>query len=211
MEKGKYIVIEGHDGTGKSTQIKKLAEYLRDELNTDSFVAEEPAGTPIADEIRMLIKNGDLERSPETNLLLFTAARHEIWQRASQELKLGKWVLSSRNYISTLAYQGSGEGLSPELILDLTENFTDHNYMNPDKTIILSMLDSKKRQDRIGQRGELTNPDTFESKPNDFQEKVNSAYLNIADQNNYDTIDAGGTVEGVFRDIKNSLKDLLPE
>lgn len=211
MEKGKYIVIEGHDGTGKSTQVKKLAEYLREEHNRDSFVAEEPAGTPIADEIRMLIKNGDLERNPETNLLLFTAARHEIWQRASQELKLGKWVLSSRNYISTLAYQGSGEGLSPKLILDLTKKFTDHNYMNPDKTIILSMLDSKKRQDRIGQRGELTNPDTFESKPNDFQEKVNSAYLNIADQNNYDTIDAGGTVEGVFRDIKNSLKDLLPE
>lgn len=211
MEKGKYIVIEGQDGTGKSTQVNKLAEYLRQDHGIESFVAEEPAGTPIADEIRTLIKDGSLERTPETNLLLFTAARHEIWQRASQELKLGKWALSSRNYISTLAYQGSGEGLSPELILDLTEKFTDHNYMNPDKTIILSMLDSKKRQDRIGQRGELTNPDTFESKPNTFQKKVNSAYLEIAERNGYDVIDAGSPIDEVFADIKSSLKSVLSQ
>ena len=209
MEKGKYIVIEGQDGTGKSTQVSKLAEYLKQDYSIESFVVEEPAGTPIADEIRTLIKDGSLERSPETNLLLFTAARNEIWRQASRELKLGKWVLSSRNYLSTLAYQGAGEGIDLDLIIDLTKKFTSQDYMNPDETIILSMLDSKKRQGRISKRGKLASPDTFESKPNTFQERVDSAYLEIAEQNDYDVIDATGSVDEVFVGIKDSLRRVL--
>ena len=106
MERGKYIVIEGHDGTGKSTQAERIRDRLQKE-GIDSVEFHEPAGVPIADAIRTVIKDGSLERDGETNLLLFTAARHEIWKHAEKELALGKWVVSARNYYSSLAYQGS--------------------------------------------------------------------------------------------------------
>lgn len=205
MEQGEYIVIEGNDGTGKSTQVKQLAEYLESVHGIESFIAEEPAGTPIADEIRSLIKNGDLERTPETNLLLFTAARREIWQRASRELQLGRWVLSARNYVSTLAYQGAGEGVDETLITDITRQFVDDNYMSPDHTIILTLGDSSTRTARIDNRGALEKPDTFESKPSDFQDRVNSAYIEIATKNNYPLIDASQSVD----DIQQEIRDII--
>ena len=205
MEQGEYIVIEGNDGTGKSTQVKQLAEYLESVHGIESFIAEEPAGTPIADEIRSLIKNGDLERTPETNLLLFTAARREIWQRASRELQLGRWVLSARNYVSTLAYQGAGEGVDETLITDITRQFVDEDYMNPDHTIILTLGDSSTRTARIDNRGALEKPDTFESKPSDFQDRVNSAYIEIATKNNYPLIDASQSVD----DIQQEIRDII--
>ena len=205
MEQGKYIVIEGNDGTGKSTQVKQLAGYLESTHGIESFIAEEPAGTPIADEIRSLIKNGDLERSPETNLLLFTAARREIWQRASRELQLGRWVLSARNYISTLAYQGAGEGIDETLITDITRQFVGDDYMSPDHAIILTLGDSSTRTARIDNRGALEKPDTFESKPSDFQDRVNSAYIEIATKNNYPLIDASQSVD----DIQQEIRDII--
>lgn len=90
-KRGKYIVIEGQDATGKSTQVERLRQRLQQD-NIDSIEFHEPGGTDMADAIRLVIKNGDLTRTPETNLLLFTAARVEIWQDALQALALGKWV-----------------------------------------------------------------------------------------------------------------------
>lgn len=199
-ERGRYVVIEGNDGTGKSTQVEILAAHLKKHRDITSFIAHEPAGTPVADAIREIIKNGELARSPETNLLLFTASRHEIWQRAKRELELGHWVLSARNYLSTIAYQGSGEGLSEELILDTTKAFTDDQYMNPDHTIILT-LDDDSRRLRIGNRGELEKPDTFESRDQMFQDRVNDSYKRLAAQYGYTTIDASQSREEIMQHI----------
>jgi len=201
MRLGKYIVIEGHDGTGKSTQAslvrKKLSEH-----NIKSIEFHEPAGSPVADAIRNVIKNGNLKRDAMTNLLLFSAARHDIWQkRAKTELKTGTWVVASRNYYSTLAYQGYGEGLNLEIIESITRQSTDENYMNPDIAIILDLDDETERTKRIGVRGNLKHPDTFESKSDTFQSKVRIAYLDIAKSRGIPVVSASQTITGMTNDI----------
>ena len=199
---GKYIVIEGNDGTGKSTQVAKLADYFRERGRT-VCVVEEPGSddpeksTPIADELRKVIKNGDLIRSAAVNVALFSAARRELWREKIQPaLERGEIVLSARNYISTLVYQGRGEGCDESEILRLTKLFTDERYLRPDIMIILS-LSHDKREERIAMRGELKNPDTFESRGQDFQEKVDDGYLEIAKEYDIPVVLADGNVEDV--------------
>jgi dTMP kinase len=208
-ERGKYIVIEGNDGTGKSTQVEKIRERLA-EKGIESVEFHEPAGTPIADEIRTIIKNGALERDGETNLLLFTAARREIWHRAKQELTLGRWVVTARNYYSTLAYQGYGEGLDTDLILNTTRIFTDRDYMKPDLAVVLA-LDDQTRETRITGRGAIDNPDTFESRSDGFQERVNNGYLEIAWENDLKIIDAGKSIDEVTDAIWDEVVPLLKQ
>lgn len=200
MARGKYIVIEGGDGTGKTTQLELLDEYLRSR-GIKTYVAHEPGGTPIADALRTIIKDGSLVRTAPTNVLLFTAARHEMWQHAKKELERGMYVLSSRNYLSTIAYQGMGEGLDVELITQTTETFTDKRYMQPDHTIILT-LDNESKKARIAKRGALEKPDTFESRDESFQQKVNDAYLEIARANNLPIVSAAQSIEAIHQAIR---------
>lgn len=193
---GKYIVIEGNDGTGKSTQVGIIREKLK-QHGIESIEFHEPEGTPIAGAIRTIIKNGDLDRDGTTNLLLFSAARHDIWfNYALPAIQAGKWVIASRNYYSTIAYQGYGEGLDPEIISTTTRIATDDRYLRPDVAIILT-LDDNERQKRIGQRGTLENPDTFESKGGSFQQKINQGYLDIAKTHDLAVIQANGTIDDV--------------
>lgn len=199
MNQGKYIVIEGNDGTGKSTQVEEIRKRLQ-QAGIDSVEFHEPAGVPIADAIRNVIKDGSLERDGETNLLLFTAARHEIWKNAEKELAKGKWIVSARNYFSTLAYQGYGEGLSLELITTTMRTFTSEHYLNPDLAVILS-IDHTTRNERISQRGTLATPDTFEARDVDFQERVNSGYLEIAKKHSLPVIDAAQSIEKITDEI----------
>lgn len=209
MSEGKYIVIEGTDGTGKSTQVGLLRETLS-EQGIESVEFHEPEGVPIANEIRTIIKNGELQRDGMTNLLLFTAARHEIWQqKALPALKLGIWVVAARNYYSTIAYQGHGEGLDIGLITETTERFTDSLYMKPDLSLILTLNNETERLNRISQRGELEKPDTFESRNNDFQQAVMDGYEAIAHTFNLKTIDATNSIDEVEQAIFTEIQSLL--
>ena len=200
METGKYVVIEGHDGTGKSTQVGLIRQKLL-VCGIDSIEFHEPAGTLTADAIRNVIKNGSLERDAMTNLLLFSAARHEIWnKRALPALQKGKWVVAARNYYSTLAYQGYGEGLDLDLIEMITRQATDEKYMNPDIAIILD-VNEKSRVKRIDGRGQLENPDTFESKDDVFQFKVRDGYVDLARSRNIPIVLANNAAEDVAEEI----------
>lgn len=207
MTVGKYIVIEGNDGTGKSTQVEAIRERL-EQAGIESIEFHEPAGVPIADAIRNVIKDGSLERDGETNLLLFTAARHEIWKRAEKELNDGKWVVAARNYFSTLAYQGYGEGLSLDLITNTMRTFMSDHYLNPDLAVILS-IDHDTREERISQRGALATPDTFEARDLDFQTRVSDGYLSIAKNHDLKVIDASQSIELVTKDIWELVEPLL--
>lgn len=203
---GKYIVVEGNDGTGKSTQVELLADYLR-EQGKEVYVLHEPAGTPIADAIRTVIKDGSLERDGYTNLLLFTAARHENWKVAKTALERGAWVLSARNYISTEVYQGYGEGLDVAMIRDVTRTFTDETYMRPDYTFVLHLPAGDEREARIQQRGELETKDTFESRDDAFQSKINDGYQKVAASYGFQLIDADQSIDDIQIEIRAGLPD----
>lgn len=212
--KGAYIVIEGNDGTGKSTQVALLAEWLRGQ-GREVVMVEEPGSddpeksTPVANELRQLIKNGRLARAAEINLALFSMARRELWRELIRPaLKRGAVVLASRNYLSTLAYQGHGEGLDRDEIMRMTALCTDERYMRPDLTIVLTLSDAE-RVARIAERGKLADPDAFESRAQEFQDRVNHAYEVIAKEHQLPLLSAAGTIDEVQAAIQQYIDELV--
>lgn len=200
-----YIVIEGQDGTGKSTQVKLLADYYRD-LGRKVVVLEEPDGDlPQAHDLHDMILARGYDLAPLTNVLLFTAARVELWQKiAEPTLRQGGVIISARNYWSTLAYQGYGEGVSRSKIIRLTRDLLPEKYCKPDFGFILTVSDEVrlKRQQTRGKTKE-----TFEAKPDEFQQKVNAAYPKIARDFDLHLLDVSGTIEEIFADILKTIKD----
>lgn len=200
-----YIVIEGQDGTGKSTQARLLKEYY-EKQGKEVVVMDEPDGDlPQAHDIHdlIVIRGKDYNMEPMTNVLLFTAARYELWRKIAEPvLKRGGVVISARNWWSTLAYQGYGEGISRSKIIKLTHESLPEKYVNPDKGFVLTVSDEVRlvRQDNRGKSKE-----TFESKPDEFQQKVNNAYPKIAKEFGLTMIDASGAIEEVFDLILREL------
>ena len=186
---GKYLVIEGNDGTGKSTQVDMLAAWLR-ERGREVVVIEEPGSddvakaTPIANEYRRVLKDDRFKLDPEVNVLLFSAARRELWfHKIEPALQRGAVVLSSRSYVSTLVYQGHGEGIAQKAIINMTKRFTHERYMNPDFVVVL-FADDQTRQRRIAERGTTEADDSFESRDDVFQQKINDGYQTVAKTHN---------------------------
>lgn len=198
-----YIVIEGQDGTGKSTQARLLKEYY-ERQGKEVVVMDEPDGDlPQAHDLHDMILSRGYDLEPITNVLLFTSARVELWKKIAEPvLRRGGVVVSARNYWSTLAYQGYGEGVSRSKIIRLTKDILPEKYFKPDFGFILTVSD-KVRLDRQKGRGKAT--ETFESKPNEFQQKVNAAYPKIAKDFDLRLIDASGTIEEVFDLILKQL------
>ena len=118
-------------------------------------------------------------------------------------LKDGGIVISARNYWSTLAYQGYGEGVSRSKIIRITKDLLPERYVHPDYGFILTVPD-KVRYERQKGRGKAE--ETFEKKPNEFQQKVNAAYPKIAHEFGVKILDASGTIEEIFAEIKSYLK-----
>lgn len=200
-----YIVIEGQDGTGKSTQARLLAEYF-EKQGKRVVVMDEPDGDlPQAHELHdlILVRGKEYHLEPMTNVLLFTASRMELWKKIAEPvLRDGGVVISARNYWSTLAYQGYGEGVSKNKIIRITKELLPERYVHPDIGIILTVPDQVRYERQKG-RGKAT--ETFEAKPDDFQERVNNAYPKIAKEFNVRIIDASGTIEDVFTEIKKVI------
>ena len=197
-----YIVIEGQDGTGKSTQVEMLAEYLKKQKKEVVTLHEPDGNLPQAHEIHdlIVIKGKDYHLEPLTNLALFTAARLELWHKLAEPiLKKGGYVISARNWWSSLAYQGYGEGISRSRITRLPRDFLPSHYVTPEKGAIL-ILPDKIRKERELKRGKAL--ETFEMKSEDFQTRVNRAYEKIAKNLNIPLVEATGTPEEVFKKLK---------
>lgn len=205
-----YIVIEGQDGTGKSTQARLLKDFFETQ-GKEVLVMDEPDGDlPQAHDIHdlILIRGKDYKLDGLSNVLLFTTARIELWKKLAEPvLKRGGVVISARNYWSTIAYQGYGEGVSRRKIISITKNFLPEKYFHPDKAVILTVPD-EIRLARQGKRGKAT--ETFEAKNGTFQQKVNNAYLKIAKDFQIPNVDASGTIEEV-QDKILTLFDLKPD
>lgn len=189
-ERGKYIVIEGGDGVGKSTALPLIAEGIRDYYGVEVLTVEEPssikdeAGTPLLPELNTLrekiILNGELEHGPKIDMALFNYSRSINWFKGIKPaLYDGKWVLSARNYWSTIVYQGAGDGLDAATIDAAVLESTEAEYMHPDLGFLFD-IDEETRVYRLALRKNPDLPDTFESKPTDFQIRVGDGYRQLA-------------------------------
>lgn len=204
---GKFITLEGIEGSGKSTQIKLLSRYLSDR-NIAHICTREPGGTPIAEAIRALlldIKNQEM--LPETELLLYSAARAQhSGELIIPALNEGKIVISDRYYDSTYAYQGAARELDFGVIDTLTE-FVCYGK-RPDLTILLD-LPAEIGLGRISSREQ----DRLEQEALSFHQKVREQFLIIAkkQQSRYLVIDAQKSEEAIHFEIIKALKVLLGE
>lgn len=204
-----YIVIEGQDGTGKDTQAKKLKEYF--ESQGKRVVAYAESGTASEDEfiseIAKLNYGSKQDIDHRTRVLLYIVNRYEQWRKlAEPALKNGDIVITTRNWFSTLIYEGYGGGVSKPLITRLHKLIMPEPYFHPDKIILLT-INEEEQQKRLGTQTDKKwdrKQEVWKSKGNEFQQKLNAAYLKVAKEYNIEPIDASGTIDEVFNRILSS-------
>ena len=209
--RGRFITFEGGEGTGKSTQIKKLADRLK-AARMRTLVTREPGGSPGAEIMRHLVLSGMGKLlGPEAETLLFAAARDDhVHTVIEPALKQGIWVLCDRFADSTRAYQGSLGSVSPALI-NAMQRVTIGD-LKPDLTIILDLPVEIGLQRAAARRGNGT-PDRFEGEQLSFHQGLREAYRKIAadDPARCVLIDANSDPDTVAGRVWNALRDrLLP-
>ena len=200
---GKFIVIEGLEGAGKTTAINTVARILKQSNIEDLQFTREPGGTPIAEALRNIIKNG-LEHEPLTDkaeLLMLYAARIQLIDNVIKPaLKIGKWVIGDRHDLSTQAYQGGGRQLDSVLIKTLQKQVLGD--FKPDLTLYLD-VDPKIGLMRAKSRGQL---DRIEQQSILFFERTRQRYLELAMQDDtIVTIDASQSMDVVTQQIEDVL------
>ena len=178
MFKGKFITIEGCEGTGKSTQIKFLKNNLEKKIKIIS--TREPGGSSGAERIRKLIFNNKNQNwSPMTEALLHISARSDHLDKVIRpNLKKGNWVFCDRFRDSTIAYQGYGNGLKLN-VLDMMQDAIFNNF-HADLTILLDM-DVKKFLQRVNKR--KSGFQKYEKMNINFHKKVKEGFLEIYKKN----------------------------
>jgi dTMP kinase len=205
---GFFISFEGGEGSGKTTQIKLLANWIQSVWRGKVTQTREPGGTHGAELIRQLLVTGDKERwDSVTEALLMTASRRDNLMRIIKPaLDDGDAVITDRFFDSTSVYQGLVGGVAPEIIMAL--NTLCLNHISPHITILLD-IDPKlglKRSNRI------ENAETrFEDMGLEFHQRVRQAYLELAQSNpnRFIVIDASRNEKAIHDDIIAQLEPLL--
>ena len=196
MRKGFFITVEGTDGSGKTTQFKLMANYLR-EKGFDVITIREPGGTPIGEKIRSIILDPEnAEMKDMTELILYTASRAQLSKEVIEPaLATGKLVLCDRFIDSSIAYQGYGRGLSIEFIKEINETATGR--LLPDLTFFFDLA-PEHALTRI--KGDS---DRLEKQSMDFHKRVYEGYLQIWKWNSerVKRIDCTGTINEVFNEV----------
>ena len=204
--RGMFIVFEGVEGSGKTTQMKMLYEALTNGGHT-VVVTREPGGTPIAERIRGIVLDaGAKEMDPKTEALLYAASRAQhVAEVVRPALEAGKVVLCDRYLDSSLAYQGIARGLGEEDVLRLNVWGTDETL--PDLVILLHL------DPEIGLSRTKGDPDRMEQEDIAFHRKVGEAYLHLARSfpSRFSVIDAGGPIEEIHRQVKAATLPFLRE
>lgn len=202
-----FITLEGPDGSGKSLQIPMLADFLRG-MGYEVLTTREPGGTNIGDQIRQVImKLGNTEMHPRTEILLFCSARAQIVEEVLRpSLARGVMVVSDRYADSTLAYQGYGHGVDLDELRRLLAFTT--GGLKPDLTLLLDVdpAEGLKRRQKSG--GEWNRLDAYDLA---FHQRVRAGYLKMAQEEpeRWQRIDASQTPEMVQSCIQKIILEKI--
>jgi dTMP kinase len=207
MARGKFISFEGGEGTGKSTQLTRLAERLA-EAGLEVVRTREPGGTEGADAIRELLVTGATDRwDPVSEVLLNYAARRDHVERVIKPaLARGEWVVCDRFADSTMAYQGYGYELGTDLI-ETVHRATLGDF-NPDMTII---MDFAPAEGLARARARDPDPSRYERFDIEFHERLRAGFLAIAKSapERCVVLDAAGPVDQVADAVWQAVMDRL--
>lgn len=173
---GKFVTLEGGEGGGKSTQIRRLAAALKGQVD-EVVLTREPGGSPGAEQIRGLLVDGEVHRwdSITETLLHFAARRDHLVSTVQPALARGAWVISDRFADSTLAYQGYGHGVDKRDIAELYRICV--GGLKPDLTLILDLPVEAGLARAVGRGG---GEDRYERMDLDFHERLRQGFLEIA-------------------------------
>ncbi len=210
---GFFITLEGPEGSGKSTQARLLADYLRTECNEDVVLTREPGGTAIGDQIRQILHSHDNSAMvPTTEMLLYNAARAQIVSQVIRPaLTANKIVISDRYADSTLAYQGYGRGLDLQAIKQIIELAT--GGLKPDLTfyIDIPVEEGLARRKSGMQNGEEFN--RMDALSREFYERVRAGYeaLIQAEPQRWIRIDGSPEAEQVQDELRRLVDYALEQ
>lgn len=202
---GKFIVIEGLEGAGKSTAISQISQQLQDK-GINFVNTREPGGTPLAEKMREIVKaETDELLTPEAELLMMYASRIQLIENVIKPALLkGQWVIGDRHDLSSLAYQGGGRQLPNDLILPIRNAVL--KGFEPDLTILMD-IDPRIGLSRAAERGAL---DRIEREQIAFFDRTRRVYLHHANTNpRIVTVDASKTLEEVQQQLKTVLTTWL--
>ena len=205
--RGKFITLEGGEGVGKSTQVKALAEALR-ERGIDVLVTREPGGSEGAERIRELLLAGPEERwGARAEALLFAAARADhVEKTIAPALEAGRWVLSDRFVDSSLAYQGGAGELGIESVRAINAFGIEERF--PDRTLVLALEEGGAR----ARARDNEDSDRIGGRPEGYHQRVDLAFRLLAaeEPDRIRLVDASGAPGEVTRRLLGAIQDLLP-
>ena len=203
--RGKFIVIEGIDGCGKTTQIEEISRWLPTSglmgENSKLIKTREPGGSLLGKKLRNLILDNNKNNKPSSlaELLLYSADRAEhVSKIIAPELEKQNWVISDRFADSTLAYQGYGRNINLDIIKNIESIVCQGK--KPDLTIFLEI----SAEESVLRRKNLI-PDRMESEGINFLQKVNEGFKLIAKEKNWKVISATQNIDTISREIKETL------
>jgi len=208
VTRGKFLSVEGGEGAGKSTQVRRLADELR-ARGIDVIVTREPGGSEGGEAIRNLLMQGDIKRwSSHTEALLFAAARADHVEKVIQPaLGIGTWVISDRFIDSSRAYQGVAGGIDDAAVLAL-HAFGSRGLL-PDRTLVLEVPPEIGAERAAARDGAAA--DRFAARERAFHDDVAAAFRRFAaaEPDRVRLIDATGDVETVAVGVFEAVADLL--
>jgi dTMP kinase len=207
---GVFLAFEGGDGTGKSTQARLLADWLRADQGHDVVLTREPGATPVGVRLREVLLGHGTDLGERSEALLFAADRaHHVETVVRPALERGSIVITDRYIDSSVAYQGAGRELEGQEVARISRWATDG--LVPDLTILLDVdpVISKGRRARDSAR---SGEDRLESLPDDFHARVRDGFLALArrEPHRYLLLDAGLGVDELQQLIRNQVRDILP-
>lgn len=203
--KGLFIVMEGPDGSGKTTQINLLEQYLK-EAGYECLIAREPGGTVIGEEVRELILNPEYkEMSPVTEMLLYAASRAQLVHEViGPALEAGRIVISDRFVDSSIVYQGIARNLGISTVAAV--NAPGIGIYRPDGIFFIDLSEAegirrKKNQKKL---------DRMEQESIDFHHLVSEGYRKVfAERPEVIKIDGGKDIDVIQKKIRNHVDELL--